>query len=453
MTSRPLLHAMAAALLLASGPVAADSPLDRAEPEARKRFEAAASSYKALGYYGDRGTFSRTIRLGGRERSETSPLSLEFARPNRIVLDAGEVKIVGDGKTLTTVLGPTKRFLSAPSPDALNVTRISDGPAGAILFGGASGPPSQLLLKLVLGVEPADALPDRASGLKLDKDREWEGVSYPCLLVEQGDEPPLRVLIDPKTNLIRRMEYVLDPKGLASRVPTEGELAEMGLAWTSGPIATEAPARSPFAFQAPAGYERIEAAKPKVAAAEARNPLVGKPAPDFTLTVLDGAGKTKKVTRADLAGKVVLLDFWATWCPPCLAELPEIQKLAEELALAKKAEVAIVAVSQDREPEDGPTARKLVEGLLESKKLDLAKGPIARVALDPEQAVGDAFGVQALPTVVLLDAKGVVQAVHVGYSEDVKDVLMDEIVRLLEGKTLVDPKAAEADEKGQAARK
>jgi thiol-disulfide isomerase/thioredoxin len=56
---------------------------------------------------------------------------------------------------------------------------------------------------------------------------------------------------------------------------------------------------------------------------------VGKPAPDFSLTLLDGPGKVKTITKAELAGKVVLIDFWATWCGPCLMELPEIQKLIE----------------------------------------------------------------------------------------------------------------------------
>ena len=97
---------------------------------------------------------------------------------------------------------------------------------------------------------------------------------------------------------------------------------------------------------------------------------LGKPAPDFTLTLLDGPGKTRTVTKADLAGKVVLIDFWATWCGPCLMELPEIQKLVEHYKDAKK-EVVIVALSQDDDPKEISEIRTLVEKTLAEKKIKL----------------------------------------------------------------------------------
>ena len=406
--------------------------------------------------YEDHGVFTRSIRLGGRERVMTSPLSLKFSKPNRIVLDAGEVRLIGDGKTLTTVLTPTKRYLVTPLPGKLDVTTVADGSAGAILLGGASGPPSQLLLKLVLGVEPALALPDRATSVRIDEDRNRDGKTYPSLRIEQGDEPPLRILIDPETHLIRRMEYVLDPKGLAERVPSEGAIEEMNLAWDSGVITSSDLPAEAFAFTAPAGFQRIKAAEAKpVAAAGAKvpgaapkNEFIGQVAPDFTVTVLDGPGKTKKISRAELAGKVVLIDFWATWCPPCLMELPEIQKLADAYSKAGKTNVVVLLVSQDREPEDGSAVRKLVEDLLETKFPDLSKGKLIRVALDPDQAIGDVFKVQALPTVVILDTKGVVQSVHVGFHEDVKEVLTTEIDALLDGKAPPIPKRDPAANKG-----
>ena len=73
------------------------------------------------------------------------------------------------------------------------------------------------------------------------------------------------------------------------------------------------------------------------------------------------------MTKADLAGKVVMIDFWATWCGPCLMELPEVQKMVEAYAKDKK-DVVIVALSQDSKPSELAEVRKLIEKTLESEE-------------------------------------------------------------------------------------
>ncbi len=155
------------------------------------------------------------------------------------------------------------------------------------------------------------------------------------------------------------------------------------------------------------------------------------------------------MTKADLAGKVVLIDFWATWCGPCLMELPEIQKLVEHYKDAKK-DVLIVALSQDSEPQEISEVRKLVEKTLADKKIDLTRGPVGRIGLDPSNSVGKAFDVEGYPTLVILDAKGIVQSAHVGYNPDAAEPLhkslATEIDALLEGKSLVGEKNKAAKE-------
>ena len=133
--------------------------------------------------------------------------------------------------------------------------------------------------------------------------------------------------------------------------------------------------------------------------------MLGKPAPEFTLTVLDGPGKTKTITKAELAGKVIVIDFWATWCGPCMKELPEIQKLIEAYAGSKK-DVVVVALSQDDEPAELSQVRKLVEKTLSEKSFNLSKAPVGLVGLDPSKSVGDAFQLEGYPTLVILDRKG-----------------------------------------------
>jgi thiol-disulfide isomerase/thioredoxin len=204
-----------------------------------------------------------------------------------------------------------------------------------------------------------------------------------------------------------------------------------------------------FAFAAPKGFTPVDAEKDNAALARPAAPQyavqgkLGKPAPDFTLTVLDGPGKTRTLTRADLAGKVVVIDFWATWCKPCLMELPEIQKLVEHYAAAKKG-VLVVALSEDDHPGEISEIRKLVEKTLADQKIDLAAGPVGRIGLDPSNAVGKAFEVEGYPTLVILDANGVVQSAHVGYNPDAAEALQKslavEIDALLEGKPLAGEK-------------
>ena len=280
----------------------------------------------------------------------------------------------------------------------------------------------------------------------LDADRELDGTLCKAVMVDQAQGPDIRLLVDPKTKLLRAVDMVFDAKELAEN-GLQGKVTIERYGWASGTTTTKDLPSATFAYQPPQGFSKVDSlAEAEQAEKYPVNALVGKPAPSFTLTVLDGPGKTKTLAKSDLAGKVVLIDFWATWCGPCMMELPEIQKLVEAYAKDKK-DVLIVALSEDDDPQELAELRKLVEKTLNEKKITLTGTSVGLVGLDPSHAVGNAFAVNAYPTVVLLDAKGVVQAAHVGIPggevEDVVRVLGKSIDTLLEGKSLV-PKAEEA---------
>lgn len=124
------------------------------------------------------------------------------------------------------------------------------------------------------------------------------------------------------------------------------------------------------------------------------SPLVGQPAPDFALTALENPDRT--LTRADLMGKVLLLNVWATWCVSCRAEHEMLMDIAEQ------GEVPIYGLNykDDRE-----------EALRWLKTLG---NPYTGNLYDPEGQVGLDLGVYGTPESFLVDRNGVIVHKHVG---------------------------------------
>jgi len=121
-----------------------------------------------------------------------------------------------------------------------------------------------------------------------------------------------------------------------------------------------------------------------------------KPAPALDLKTLDG----KPITWESLRGKVVLVDFWATWCMPCRKSMPDLQKL-HDAAAAKGAMVLGVSVDQG--------GAKKVKRFLASKRYTYP------MAIDSEQNPTHlAFGVKAIPAAFLVDGRGMIIAEWTG---------------------------------------
>jgi peroxiredoxin len=130
------------------------------------------------------------------------------------------------------------------------------------------------------------------------------------------------------------------------------------------------------------------------------NTYPGKPAPDFSLRTVDG----QTVKLSDRRGKVVLLDFWATWCGPCRASLPHIQELRESQSWADSG--LVVWAVNDRE-----SAQKVGDFLANNQFTFTA-------LIDGDGIVASDYGVRGIPMTVLIGRDGTVKNVWVGYGGD-----------------------------------
>jgi peroxiredoxin len=139
---------------------------------------------------------------------------------------------------------------------------------------------------------------------------------------------------------------------------------------------------------------------------------VGDTVPSFKARTIDGK---KSVALEDYRGKVVLLDFWASWCPPCLKSLPLYDDLRRELGTT---DFEIVAINVDENTDD---ARKFLQ-----------KHPVSYpIAKDPKGVLPGVFGVKAMPTSYLIDKNGVVQYVHAAFKDGDVAKIKAEIEKLI----------------------
>jgi thiol-disulfide isomerase/thioredoxin len=136
----------------------------------------------------------------------------------------------------------------------------------------------------------------------------------------------------------------------------------------------------------------------------------GSPAPAWQLQSPAG----QAVQLSDFKGKVVVLDFWATWCPPCRAEIPDFVALQKQYG---DKGLVIVGVSLDQ---GGPD---LVTKFMQAHGMDYP------VVMGNEQISDEYGGIQGIPTTFVIDRQGKIVSSHIGETD--KSVFEDEIKKLL----------------------
>jgi len=183
---------------------------------------------------------------------------------------------------------------------------------------------------------------------------------------------------------------------LGSLVVVRGLIAAVAVTRSRPPQGT--PGRAALAPQTPTSvggdHASLAGLEGAMKALDLIRPSPSKPAHDFVLKTPDG----RTVRLSEHRGKVVFINFWATWCPPCREEMPSMERLFEG---TKREGLVMVAVSVDADP-------RAVTPFLEEQRFTFTVG------LDPKMELANAYGVRGLPASFIVDRQGRLAALALG---------------------------------------
>ena len=350
---------------------------------AQKVLESMVAAYQKAASYADGGQIAFQAQMGEQKHDSKSEFLVAMVRPNKLLLHAYQGGVVCDGKKLSAFIkdlpnqvmqreAPPQLTMESLYSDAILTSALTDIPPQSL-----AGFPTPLVL--LLAKDPLKTLLYRAEKTELlPSDKIGENVCYRVQITRA--EGSSVYWIDQDTYVLRRVDYPIEAlkQVMAGPVQNLSLVADLRAAQ----IGTDVDAKA-FQFEVPPD------AKVREFFAPPDQDLLGKPAPDFEFVDPDG----KPVTPKTLAGKVAVLDFWATNSDECRATLPELQEIYRQYKGNDK--VAFLAVSAD----DAKIDDKAVAQRLADWKVDV---PIARDLKNTRERLK----IAGVPAVVLLGADG-----------------------------------------------
>ncbi len=455
MSRMPLI--VAAALCVGMPAAAQDQPAG-AQPDAAAALLDVYAHYRSLkAYVATISTHVDMALKGGLDMSGAmvpdSRATIRFARPNRVYYEAEQMIVVSDGKTLVYGMPMMMQYFEQDAPaeagdDAWLQVQQMMGMAGV----GNAAMPLDPLSMLTHDEADAQKFLSELNGLTgelVEQDGEPRihiTAAMPAglipMMAADGPAIPLELWIDPQRRLITRqrldmteatremMQQMAEAQGpIAGNIQYERVIVSVDL---QGQQLDPDLKDEAFTYDWDAeGYEKADKGSQMAAMFGApTSPLLAAEAPEIEGVTLDG----EPFRLSDLRGNVVLLDFWATWCGPCVQAIPKIQTVHAHFTGQP---VRVIGINQDR-------GKDAVRKLLQRKEITFTQ------VTDAANKIGQAYEVRGIPMTAIIDQQGVVQAVHVGFMPDTETKLIEQIETLLEGGTLITQKDRDGAEARQA---
>ena len=392
----------------------------RADEAGDKLKAAVAQAYKDTTSYEAMTKFNMSQNKGRRILSQGIPdIRVVFDRAaNRVLVDRPDVFCASDGDKIRARHEQVKdKFIETDVPKPLTLSGLST----AVPFLSRSPQPDVAAL---LSEDPFAAL---CSSIGDDATPVTEFKALPADPDDKEARPGLQMTtrsgvltlrVDPKTNLVRTAVLDVDTVQMGWKPGETVQIRyDIDIKSRNAAIGKEA-----FAFDA-AGGKAFPSALAMLGESEPVHALVGKAAPEFDLKDLNG----KSVKLSEIKEEVIVLDFWATWCGPCVKGLPQIQAVAKWAADNKKS-VAFYAINGGESPEK-------VQAFVKKMNLTLP------VLMDPDMAAKEVYLADAIPQTVII-TKGKVHNIIVGVAPDAENELKKVIDAALGAKKTADATSA-----------
>ncbi|MCB2155435.1 redoxin domain-containing protein [bacterium] len=372
-----------------------ESTLQEKLPEIspKKALEAFAGKYAGLGAY------SATVKLSalggdGKPMDQFPAQTAEFAywAPNDLSMDFDALDVTSTGGEMLVSLVGEKSAMVLDVPEEGGIQALME---------------ENPLVGNILGQIPIlDIVVNGTDGFA-----NWNAE------VTELDSKPAVALTDPEDGTHTLFIDPLSGSALRSQLSMGNGGPKLLVEYDDQAFGEDVP-KPELSTEIPEGYDDITAQV--VAMMKGPDELIGQPAPDFTLKTMEG----KEVSLADQKGKVVVMDFWATWCPPCKKGMPILQKVADEM---KDENVVFWAMNTDQDPMEERKA-KIVD-FTSSNDITMTQVMTG----DDEDLMTD-YLVKSIPTTVIVAPDGKIANVHVGLVPDLADVLREDIKSAMESK-------------------